>query len=50
MKPMKKKQIGDTSKAFHEFQGFVKRLLAVPKSELDAKIRTEKARKHRKKG
>jgi hypothetical protein len=43
---MKKK--GDATKAFHEFQGFVKRLLAVPKSEVDAKLAEEKAKKGRK--
>jgi hypothetical protein len=32
-----KKKIAGTSKAFHEFRGFVKRLLAVPKAELDEK-------------
>jgi hypothetical protein len=47
MANMKKQQIGDTSKAFHEFQGIVKRLLAVPKSELDEKLREEKAKKAR---
>ena len=44
---MKKK--ADASKAFHEFQGFVKRLLAVPKSELDSKLRAEKIRKDKRK-
>lgn len=44
--PMKKK-IGDTSKAFHEFQGFVKRLLAVPKEELQAKLDAEKKNRKR---
>jgi len=46
---MKKKQIGDTSKAFYEFRGFVKRLLAVPKSELDDKLAAEKRQKSRRK-
>ncbi len=42
-----KKKIGDTSKAFHEFQGFVKRLLAVPKEELQAKLDAEKKNRKR---
>jgi len=43
--PMKKKKFGGSSKAFREFESFVKRLLVVPKEELQKKLDEEKSRK-----
>src|SRR5262245_36489330 len=42
-----KKKHANTSKAFHEFRGFVKRLLAVPKSEFGMQSSQKRKRPNR---